>query len=607
MASGHARRIGDHRAVSTERPPTPTTPGAVAGAGPDPDAPTGPPPAVAPADVTDPGDPGDVEAAGARAQLARSSALMASGTLVSRLLGFVRTFVQLIALGGTFQVGAQVFDVANKLPNIFYMLLAGGVLNAVLVPQIVRALRRPDGGKEFVDRLITLSVLLVGAATLLLTLAAPLVVRLYTDDWSDEWLALATLMAFWCLPQVFFYGLYTVLGQVLNARGSFGPYMWAPVLNNVVAIAGLGAFMLLAPGARDLPATDWTPAMIAVLAGTSTLGIVAQALVLFWPLHRSGYRWRPRLGFRGVGFRTAGRVALWTFAGVAAGQLVFVLTSRTMTSAGDEIAAADVNAATNASYTVAYLLFMLPHSLVAVSLVTALFTRLSDAAAQGRVDAVRRDFSYGARTVAVAGALATTAFVALGPWIGAAMVREGRPVGDVLVAMGLGLVPFSVNYLVARVFYAYEDARTAFVVSLVTALVMAAGNVVCLLLLPAELTVVGIGAAMTVSNVVALTLSLTLLRRHLRRLDGGGVGARLLLRTVVRVTIIGLVSGGLVRAGVEAFAPATVSQGVNVVVVVVAGTVLLALYVALCRLMRVHELRDLAAPLLRRLPLPGRR
>lgn len=537
--------------------------------------------------------------------LARSSALMASGTLVSRLLGFVRSAVQGAAIGGTTQVGAQVFDVANKAPNVFYMLLAGGVLNAVLVPQIVRALKLPDGGKEFVDRLITLALVIMAGATVVLTLAAPLVVRIYARFPAD-WMALTAAMAFWCLPQVFFYGLYTVLGQVLNAKGSFGPFMWAPVLNNVVAIAGLVAFMLLVPGAAELPVGEWQPWMIALLAGTATLGIVAQALVLFWPLRRAGFRYRPRWGFRGTGLRSAGRVAGWTFAAVVAGQLVFAFTTQTATRAGRQLSELGVNGASGASYTYAFLLFMLPHSLVAVSLVTALFTRLSSAAATGDTAAVRRDFSTGARTVTVAGALATAAFVALGPWIGAAMIPDGRPIGQVLVAMAAGLVPFSVNYLVSRVFYAYEDARTPFVTAVVNAVVTAIGNVVCWLVVPAQWTVVGIGVTMSVANVVAGTLGLVLLRRKLKSLDGRGIDGHLVLRTGVRVLLIAVLAGGVTAAAARRVGPLE-GQVPNLAVVLAGGVVVLTVFVLLCRAMRVRELQDLASPLLRRLPLPRRR
>jgi putative peptidoglycan lipid II flippase len=533
---------------------------------------------------------------------------MASGTLVSRLLGFVRTFVQGAAIGTTTEVGAQVFDIANKLPNIFYMLLAGGVLNAVLVPQIVRGLRQADGGAEFVNRLVTLALLVIAGVTVALTVAAPLVVRVYASSkWPGEWFVLGTAMAFWCLPQIFFYGLYTVLGQVLNAKGSFGPYMWAPVVNNVIAIAGVLVFLLVAPGARGFSAGEFSPGLIALLAGTSTLGIVAQALVLFWPLRRSGFRYRPRFGFRGFGFRTAGRVALWTFAGILVGQLVFLVTQRVMSGAGAELTADRVQGATGASYTPAFLLFMLPHSIVAVSLVTALFTRLSSSAAAGDVAAVRRDFSSGARTVIVAGVLATAAFCALGELIGAALFPNGRYVGQVLVAMSIGLVPFSVNYLVQRVFYAYEDARTPFVVQVVVAAVTSIGNLVCYFVLEPRWQVIGIGAFMSLANVVGCGLGLVLLRRRLRALDGGGIDGYLLLRTVVRLLIITAVAAAVGWAVSLGGTRLGDGRGADLAVVLVGGVLVLAVFTVLCRLMRVRELDDLVGPLLRRLPGLGRR
>ena len=124
--------------------------------------------------------------------LARSSAVMTAGTLTSRILGFVKAMLLATAIGVTVGGAADAFDVANKVPNNLYMLLAGGVLNAVLVPQIIRAAKRPDGGQDFVNRLLTLAVITLGAVTLLATLAAPLLVRLYSSSgWSDDQRALA--------------------------------------------------------------------------------------------------------------------------------------------------------------------------------------------------------------------------------------------------------------------------------------------------------------------------------------------------------------------------------------------------------------------------------
>jgi len=172
----------------------------------------------------------------------RSSLIMATGTVLSRVLGIVRAIL-LAAMIGVTTNAADAFGVANQLPNNVYAIIVGGVLNAVLVPQIVRARSHADGGKGYIDRLLTMAISVFAIITVLTTLAAPLLVSVYTTGWSSSQLALATAFAYWCLPQLFFYGLYTLLGEVLNANSKFGPYMWAPVLNNVVAIVGMAIFV----------------------------------------------------------------------------------------------------------------------------------------------------------------------------------------------------------------------------------------------------------------------------------------------------------------------------------------------------------------------------
>ena len=327
-------------------------------------------------------------------RLGRGAGSMAAGTAVSRVLGMVRGSVLAAAIGLVAQT-ADAFNVANWLPNTLYMLIAGGLLNAVLVPQVVRAYRL-GRGQAYVDRLLTLSIALLAGATVLLTAAAPLIIRIAASSQAGNpaFIPLATAFAFWCIPQVFFYGLYTLLGQILNARGSFGPYMWAPVVNNLVSIAGFGVFIaVFGRFTRDGPLADpaaWGAGPIALLGGVATLGIIAQALVLIVPLHRSGFRYRPRWDFRGAGLGTAGRVAGWTFGALLVGQLGILAVSRVGSAAGQVLVDGE-HVAGYTAYTYAFVIFMLPHSLVTVSLLTSMFTRLSGHAAVGDERGMRSD------------------------------------------------------------------------------------------------------------------------------------------------------------------------------------------------------------------------
>src|SRR5699024_12034748 len=112
-------------------------------------------------------DPKD--ASRSRSLATRASALMGAGTLVSRVLGFIRTSLLAIAIGNTALV-ADVFETANTIPNVIYMLLAGGVFNVVLVPQIIKQAKEPDRGAAYTSRLITLTALIIGGFTLAITL-----------------------------------------------------------------------------------------------------------------------------------------------------------------------------------------------------------------------------------------------------------------------------------------------------------------------------------------------------------------------------------------------------------------------------------------------------
>ncbi|HAM27640.1 MAG TPA: murein biosynthesis integral membrane protein MurJ, partial [Microbacteriaceae bacterium] len=250
--------------------------------------------------------------------MGRASAILAAGTVVSRVLGFVRAVVLTTAIG--LVAAGDAFGIGNQLPNNIYALIAGGVLSAVLVPQIVRAASHADGGASFINRVVTLGIVLFAGVTIAATLAAPVLVAIYAQGstagrgFTPEAFSLATAFAYWCLPQIFFYALYSLLSEVLNARKVFGPFTWAPVLNNVVSIAGLVAFMVLFGAAgQNKNVADWDSSKIALLGATTTLAVAAQALVLFLFWRRAGLKYRPDFRWRGVGLGATGRAAGWLF------------------------------------------------------------------------------------------------------------------------------------------------------------------------------------------------------------------------------------------------------------------------------------------------------
>ena len=412
-----------------------------------------------------------------RRSILKASALMASGTMVSRILGFVRNAMLIAAVGATAGGVGAAFQTANTLPNTVFNLLASGIFDAVLVPQIVGAIKRRHDGDTYVNRLLTLAGTLLFLVTFATMVLAPVLVMITAAGYTEDIRNLAILFALLCLPQLFFYGLYNLLGELLNAREIFGPYMWAPVVNNVVGIAGLGAFLAIWGGAPDggIPAGDLTGAQFWVLAGSASLGVICQALCLLWPMRRAGVSFKPDFHFRGTSFGSMPRVAGWTFATLGVSQ-VGVLSTNNLAAMADGFighGGARGGVVGILAYSTAFMIFMVPQSLITVSLTTAIFTRMAGAVADGDDRAVAENYHLGVRTITsltlVAAAMLMAGSV---PMMEIAMAAKG---GDPEAVTGYALVLASLMPGVAstgmvlmsqRVFFAYEDVKPVFLMGI---------------------------------------------------------------------------------------------------------------------------------------------
>ncbi|WP_043479771.1 murein biosynthesis integral membrane protein MurJ [Arthrobacter sp. SPG23] len=547
---------------------------------------------------------------------ARSSAIMAAGTLVSRFLGFGKTWM----LGAALGLGSTVNDTfinANNLPNLIFLLVAGGVFNAVLVPQIIKASKAPDRGADYISRLLTLAVVVLLSLTLLVTLLAPWVIELTTQGYSPEQKSLAVSFAFWCLPQIFFYGLYALLTQVLNANGAFGPAMWAPILNNIVAIAGLGMFIWILGANVTNPHTldNWGPTQTFLIAGFSTIGVVSQTAILLIPVFRLRLGLRPKFGWRGVGLGQAAKLSVWTLLTAAVGQLAFLYVMRIATIPGTErlrLERAGDPAASflpgNAVLEVASQLYLLPHSIIALSLATVLFNRMTRASQDGDRAGLREALSHGLRTMAVAtvfGALALFALAGpLGMFFSGGKVQDGVMLAQTLTILALSTPFMSANFMMSRVFYANEDARTPFYIQLVLAIV----NVVAafsIQFLPFDRIIFAIAILYTGGNILSVIVSAFFLRRLLGHLDGPRIANSYIRMGYAALgsALAGAVALWLMGSySADGFAWSGRIQAL--VTIVVVGPVMLVAYLLLLKLFHVTELRDLLQPLLGRL---GRR
>lgn len=535
----------------------------------------------------------------------RASAIIASGTMVSRILGFVKAGMLAAAIGQSFSQSAAAFGLANQLPNNVYALVAGGVMSAVLVPQIVKASKAKDGGESYVSKILTLGGTVFLLLTIVATIAAPFLVQIYAVSagesgrgFSDGQMALAIALAYWCMPQILFYAIYTLLGEIYNARSQFGPYTWAPVANNVIGIAGLAVFMLLFGEANtNRSLAVWDADRVMWLGIVTTGAVAVQALVLVLFFRRTGMRFRLDFGWRGVGLRATGRSAMWLFGIVIIGQIKGLVQSR-VASMGDE-----ANILTMQS---AWYVFSLPHSIIAVSIAIAYFTQMSHHANDGEVGKIRTDLSGALRGVGMLTTIAAVMIAVVAPPL-ARFFEQGYAgsiaMSWVIWAFLLCAVAYSAEYVIQRVFFALGDTRTAFVYACVS-MVITFALLWWASTLPAVWIIAGTALAVSIANLVSASVWLVLVRRKI-----GPFGFRLVAWRHVQYLAYAIPAGaagfGVVSAlgGYVDGGFGTINKPAGLLTCAIAGAAMALIYFGLLYLTRNPDFRttaDLVVSRLRR-------
>jgi putative peptidoglycan lipid II flippase len=515
---------------------------------------------------------------------------MAAGTLVSRGTGFVRTLVLVYALGTSYLGNA--YNNANTLPNTVYYLMLGGIFTSVVVPLLVKAAKRdPDHGEAYAQRLFTLGAVALLVVTVLATLAADPLVHLYapsiTGPPGTELAAEHNLMVLWAyffIPQIFFYGMCSLIGAILNTRGRFAAPMWAPVVNNVVVIVVTGLYVVMVGFSKE--PSNISSYGIRLLGIGTTLGVVAQTIALVPSLRRAGFRWHPTLGFRPGEVTEMGRMAGWMSVYVIsqwAGYLVVQIIANKASPGANGYSA----------YSIAWQLFQLPYAIVGISVITALLPRMSEHATARRYSLVRDDFSIGVRLASVLVVPAAIYLFVLGGPIaeflfsyGSNRPAEARYIGEVFGLFSLGLVPYMLTQLQLRVFYSFQDSRMAAVVGLLIMCVGIAGNLIALSALPHQDVVAGLAIAYGIANLIGAIAGWALLLRRVGSLDGWHI-ARSLTRMHL-ATLPGLIFAlvVMVAAGHVVHNP---SAAYGLVVTVVGGGGAVVLYALCARALRVAE------------------
>ena len=533
-------------------------------------------------------------------ELFRASSVMAIGTIISRITGFIGGVIMIATLGTALL--ADAFNVANTMPNILYNLLVGGALTAIFVPQLVRAFDDADGGHLFASRLVTTISGILLVLVIIGVIFAPQLVYIYAPSFSTPGFEtereIAIAFTRYCLPQIFFLGLFTMLGQVANARGSFAPLMWAPIANNLVVIVVFSAFLIKWPSVN---VDSITSTQIQILGWGTTAGIIVQALILIPVVKRSGIKIRPKWGVAGLGksFSLAG----WTLVYVLISQIGYLITVNVATTAAVDSAKAGIT--TGVGFTPfknAYLIMLLPYSIVTISIVTALLPHMSKLAINKKVEDVKEQLLRAIKTVAVLTIPSSVAFLLFGPLITEVLFfgidkNDGIYIGYVLSALSLGLVAFSINLVLIRGFNAFEDTRTQVWSILIINIISVGLSYLFLAVLPSDWVTVGLGFAFSVSYLIGLFITLRLLKKHTGTIhvrEFIGQHGRLLLAALIAMLPIFAISQYFGWVGSDQSSLIRVSELLFVIVAGALG------YFFAAKALRISEVSGITALILRR-------
>jgi len=429
--------------------------------------------------------------------LFKSNVTVAVGTALSRVTGLLRVVVFGAVIGRT--ALADTYKLANETPNIVYELLLGGVLSATLVPLFSSFVESDD--EESTNVVITVSVTLMAALTLIAVIAAPLIFRLYTLSPAagvdaDLLRDVGTTLTRIFLIQILFYGLTGIANAFLNSRRRFFAAAWSPILPNLIIAATLLSLPSPDAGGWELGDVITDNRLRWTLGLGATAGIATMALVLIPAVLRTGFRFRPVWNWRHPAVRRLLTMSAWTLGFVAANQAALIVVRNL----------ADPGSGDAAAYFDAFTFFVLPHGLLAVSIATTFQPEMSRSVARRDRLSFISQTSLGIRMIALCTIPAGVGiFVLRRPIVGALLEHGEYTPADALVtsrALGgfaLGLVGFSVYLFVLRGFYAHHDTRTPFVVNVIENAI----NVVLAIILVERYGVLGLGLAFGLAYLVS--------------------------------------------------------------------------------------------------------
>ncbi len=469
----------------------------------------------------------------AQAKLSVKSAaiLLASSTLVSALLGLFRDRLLNSYYLGTYPTGIDAYTAAFTIPDFMFFILTSGALSVSFIPvfnQRLMAGNKKSAWELSTSLLNLLAILTLVASILIMIFADPLIRYVVSPGLDESGMVLAINMTRVIAINPFLFSIATVLTSIQQAVGRFIFYAFAPAIYNIGIIIGLTCFT----GGINLFGVQLFEGGIMGVAIGVILGAVMQLIVSLIGLFGLGMDYNFKISWKNQGFRSI----LKLLPARSLDQGIDYVNSLVSTNLSSRMGAGAVR-----SFDQATTLHTVPVSLIGVAISTAYFPKLTEELGSGDKKEFYQTFRQALRMIIwIALPISVIAFFGRG-YVTSFISNIGNnnsngTIASVLGTLCIAIFAKSVFHIASRGFYACQDTKTPFWVS-VGAIGLTIGLMIVFTIL--DWGVDGLGVAQSIGAVLEMVILLGILQKR----SGGDLFNREFWRAMTRMLIATLVTG----------------------------------------------------------------
>ena len=402
-----------------------------------------------------------VQLANMKLSVKSAAIVLATSTLISALLGLFRDRLLNSYYLGTYPTGIDAYTAAFTIPDFMFFILTSGALAVSFIPVFNQ--RLASGNKksawELSSSLLNLLALLtLVASVLIMIFADPLIRYIVSPGLDESGMILAINMTRVIAINPFLFSIATVLTSIQQAVGRFVFYAFAPAIYNIGIIIGITCFT----GGINIFGVEVFGGGIMGVALGVILGAIMQLIVSLIGLFGLGMDYDFKINWRNQGFRTI----LKLLPARSLDQGIDYVNGIVNTNLSSRMGAGAVRSFNQASS-----LHQMPVNLIGVAISTAFFPKLTEELGNGDKREFNQTFRRALRTIIwISLPVAIIAFFGRG-YVTSFISNIGNndsngTIASVLGTLCIAIFARSVFHIASRGFYAYQDTKTPFIVSI---------------------------------------------------------------------------------------------------------------------------------------------